>query len=429
MGHGLLHHARRFHHLGQEHLARAEQIADHVHAVHQRAFDDLNRPSATRGDFRARFFGVFDDKRGDAMHHRVSQAFFDRLRVVRRTAPIEVVFAPRSTPLETLGNFEQPLGVGQLARGRAIQHHVFHAIAQLRIQSLVDAELARVDDAHIHASANRVIQENRMYRLAYCVVATKRERHVRHAAADFRVRQVLFDPARRVDEIDRVVVVLFDTGGDRENVRIENNVFRREADFVDQDVVAALANFGLALVSIGLAFLVEGHHDGGRAVAAYQPRVLLECLDAFLHRDRVDDRLALHAFQARFDHFPFRGVDHDGHACDIGFGRDQIQKAHHRRFRIEHGLVHVDIDHLRAVLDLLARDHQRLVELGVQDHAGERFRAGYVGAFADIDEQCASACIERLEASQAHESFGWRLGGRGVDLVVRGVGLAHAASR
>ena len=50
VGHGLLHHPGRLHHLGQEHLARAEQVADHVHAVHQRAFDDVQRP---RGGERA----------------------------------------------------------------------------------------------------------------------------------------------------------------------------------------------------------------------------------------------------------------------------------------------------------------------------------------------------------------------------------------
>jgi hypothetical protein len=41
VGDRLLHDARRLDHLRQEHLAGAEQIADHVHAVHQRAFDDL----------------------------------------------------------------------------------------------------------------------------------------------------------------------------------------------------------------------------------------------------------------------------------------------------------------------------------------------------------------------------------------------------
>ena len=46
VGHGLLHHAGAFHHLGQEHLARAKQVAHHVHAVHQRAFDDVQRAAA-----------------------------------------------------------------------------------------------------------------------------------------------------------------------------------------------------------------------------------------------------------------------------------------------------------------------------------------------------------------------------------------------
>src|SRR5690606_37957375 len=40
--HGLLHHAGGLDHLRQEHLARAEQVADHVHATHQRAFDHLD---------------------------------------------------------------------------------------------------------------------------------------------------------------------------------------------------------------------------------------------------------------------------------------------------------------------------------------------------------------------------------------------------
>ena len=43
MGDRLLHDARRLDDLRQEHLAGAEQVADDVHAVHQRAFDDRQR--------------------------------------------------------------------------------------------------------------------------------------------------------------------------------------------------------------------------------------------------------------------------------------------------------------------------------------------------------------------------------------------------
>ena len=42
-GHGLLHDAGGFHHLRQEHLAGAEEIADDIHAGHQRAFDHMQR--------------------------------------------------------------------------------------------------------------------------------------------------------------------------------------------------------------------------------------------------------------------------------------------------------------------------------------------------------------------------------------------------
>ena len=52
VGDGLLHHARGLHHLRQEHLAGAEQVADDVHAVHQRALDDLDRAAAALADLR-----------------------------------------------------------------------------------------------------------------------------------------------------------------------------------------------------------------------------------------------------------------------------------------------------------------------------------------------------------------------------------------
>ena len=79
----LLHYARGFHHLRQEHLSRAEQIADDVHAVHQRTFDHLERALRTR----ARFLDVDLDEIRYAVHQRVRQPFLDRL------------FAPREIDL------------------------------------------------------------------------------------------------------------------------------------------------------------------------------------------------------------------------------------------------------------------------------------------------------------------------------------------
>ncbi|MNH21119.1 hypothetical protein D3C79_809160 [compost metagenome] len=70
VGHGLLHHAGRLDHLRQEHLAGAEQVANHVHAAHQRPFDDFDRARTLL----AALLGVFDDVCGDAFDQRMFQA-------------------------------------------------------------------------------------------------------------------------------------------------------------------------------------------------------------------------------------------------------------------------------------------------------------------------------------------------------------------
>ena len=194
-----------------------------------------------------------------------------------------------------------------------------------------------------------------MHRLAHRLVAAEREREVGDAAGNMRVRQVLADPARRLDEIDAVIVVLLEPGRDRENIGIEDDVLGREIELLDQDVVGAFADLGLAREGIGLAGLVERHHHHGRAMAARDLGFVDEFLLAFLHRDRVHHRLALNAFQAGFDHGEFRGIDHDRNAGDVGLGGDEVEEGHHRGFGIEQALVHVDVDDLGAVLDLVAR--------------------------------------------------------------------------
>ena len=123
-------------------------------------------------------------------------------------------------------------------------------------------------------------------------------------AADLRERQVLLDPLRGVDEIHGVVVVLLHAGADGQDVRVENDVLRREADLLRQNAVGALAHLGLALEGIGLALLVEGHHDDGRAIAANQHGLLHELLLAFLEADGVDHAFALDALQPGLDDRP-----------------------------------------------------------------------------------------------------------------------------
>ena len=198
-----------------------------------------------------------------------------------------------------------------------------------------------------------MVQKYRVNSFTHRVIAAKAKRHVGHATRDFSAGQILFNPAGGVDKVDGVVVVLFDTGGDGEDVGIKNNVFRREVDFVDQQAISALANLNLARIGIGLAFLVKRHHHRSRAVALEQFGLLAKDRLAFFHGDGINNSLALNAAQTGFNHAPLRAVDHDGHAGNVGLAGDQIQKAHHRGLAVQHGFVHVDVYDLRAVFDLL----------------------------------------------------------------------------
>ena len=341
----------------------------------------ISGPSITsigRGDLQAGLLGVGDDELVHALDQRMLQPLLDR-----PAAPFGVLRLGRLAGALVLGRqLEQALG----AVGRAVEDHVLAGVAQLGRDLVVDLELAGIDDAHVHAGLDGVIQEHRVHRLAHRLVAAEGEGEVRHAARDLRARAARLDLARRLDEVDAVVVVLLDAGRDREDVGIEDDVLGREADLVDQDVVGAGADLDLALLGVGLALLVERHDDDRGAVAADLPGVLDEGLDAFLHRDRVDDRLAGDALQAGLDHAPLGAVDHDRHAGDVGLGRDQLQEGLHRQLRVEQALVHVDVDDLRAGLDLLARDLDGGGVVAVQDQLLEARRPGDVGPLADVDE-------------------------------------------
>ncbi len=92
IGDRLLHHASRFHHLRQEHLAGAEEVADHVHAGHQRAFDDVERTLGRK----PRLLGVGLDEIGDAVDERVLEPLVDRpLRARTRSFSVAALPLPR----------------------------------------------------------------------------------------------------------------------------------------------------------------------------------------------------------------------------------------------------------------------------------------------------------------------------------------------
>ena len=288
--HRLLHDAGRLDHLRQEHLAGAEQVADDVHARHQRAFDDVKRAFGLK----PRLLRVGLDVLGDPIDERMGDALVDR-----PFAPGEILrpcfFC--ACAAETFGQRQHAFRCVLTP----VQHDVLAGLAQLRVDGLIDRELAGVDDAHVHPRLDGVIEEDGVHRFTHPLIAAKREREVRHPAGDMRVRQFGADAPRRLDKGDAIAVMLLDAGRNRENVGVEDNVFWRKISLLGQQLVSAAADRDLALEGVRLALFVEGHHHHRRAIGAHEPRLAKEFFLPFLHRNRVDDRFALDALEARLD--------------------------------------------------------------------------------------------------------------------------------
>ena len=153
--------------------------------------------------------------------------------------------------------------------------------------------------------------------------------------------------------------MLLDAGRDREDVGIEDDVLGREADLLGQELVGARADLDLALERVGLALLVERHHDDGGAIGA----TMLACSRKASSPSFIEIELTIGLpcthFRPASITSTLGAVDHHRHAGDVGLGRDEVEELDHRLLGVDQALVHVDVDDLRAVRDLVARDIER----------------------------------------------------------------------
>ena len=195
--------------------------------------------------------------------------------------------------------------------------------------------------------------------------------------------------------------MLLDAGGDGEDVRVDDDVLGREPCLADEQVVGAPQDLDLPLHRLGLATLVERHHDDTRAVAPHLARLGEEVLLALLERDRVDDPLPLDALEARDCDLPARAVDHHGHPSPSGSVASPLRKRRHRRDAVEQVGVHVHVEQVRAATHLVERDVERPLPVVRLDEAAERGRPGHVRPLADDHERRILVDDERLETAES----------------------------
>ncbi len=133
---------------------------------------------------------------------------------------------------------------------------------------------------------------------------------------------------------------------------------------------------------MGHALFVDGHRDGGRAVAGNQRHgpVDLVAAPAF-QRHRVDDGAARIHRQRRVQHIGLGGVDHQR---QLDIHRQLLDQLDHLLFfvgALGHG--HAHVEHMRAAVQLFARHLDHAVVIVVEQQPLDLAGAKRVDALAD----------------------------------------------
>ena len=404
--HSFFHRTCGFHDLREEHLAFTETTADFVHTIHQWARNNANRAIAAVDEFHQ--VGLQCCR--SSLEEGFLQTFFGRGGLGVSSC---VAFVRRAACACAYGEngFRVVLGASFLCLGLGGRHAAcnfdeFFACFRFRVEDdfgnrhaefkrncLVLDNRARIHDRHAHAVRDGVMQERGVHRFAQVVVATECEREVRKTARDADTGEVVHNPADRADKVNGVGVVFRHAGSDRQNVRVVNDIGRVEVKLLHHDIISAGRNLYAALVVCCLAFFVEEHHDYGGTEALHGECVFDKRFFAHLERDGVHDALALDALEAFFDNFEAGAIDHDRHAAYSRVGSNQVQESAHFGGGVEEAIVHVDVNDVGAVIDLLTGDVERFFVILLVDETQELLGARDVATFADLHEIIGIAAV------------------------------------
>ena len=200
-----------------------KEIAHHVHAGHERPFDHLNRPAFAAVDFLTGLFSIFNNKLCNAMHQGMLKALL-HIEVSPLGADL-FFFAFVFKPARKL---DHPL----CSVCPAIENNIFNVFTKLGIKIFVYAQLTGIHNAHGHTGLYSVIQKYSVNRLACRVVTAKRKAHIRNTTRDLGVGQIGANPLGRLNEIDGIGTMFFNACGNRKDVGVKNNVFRRKPNLL-----------------------------------------------------------------------------------------------------------------------------------------------------------------------------------------------------
>ena len=261
-------------HFRHNQLIVVEQPADFGHARHQRPVDDVERRVAL-GALAVQIgnqaiLAAFDDVVGQTSIERqvraVLLAFFGLAEVLGDGRDVELVerrlFLRALLPPILRRRAQQ--FVFRIHR-RRVEQQVLRQPPLLFRDGCKALQLLGVDDRQVQPRLGAVIEEDRIHHFAR--LRGKAERNVGNAEDGLRVRQALLHQPDAFDGLDGAADVIDVAGRAGEHQRIEDDILRRYAILLGQQLVGSLRYGQFALARKGLRLLlvfVDGaHHHRG----------------------------------------------------------------------------------------------------------------------------------------------------------------------
>ena len=294
--------------------------------------------------------------------------------------------------------------------GRLVQDDLLSQLAGVGVDVRVAWQRARVDDGHVQALRNGIVEEDAVHGIAQGVQASEGEGQVAQAARERHARAGALDLSNCVDEVNGVAVMLRQACSDRQHVAIKDDVLRREIKLLAQQLVAALADPDLVLKRGSLALLVECHDHHCSSVAHACISMFQELLLTRLQGDRVHNALALHALQAFLHHRPLGRVNHERKSGNCRLRYTQLHELAHGRLAVDEVRVKVEVQNVGLLLALGDAYLQGLVPFVSVNQLLELSRAHEVASLAHPLEASVLVNLPRLQTGQHHGGVLGQLG-------------------
>ena len=294
IGNGGLHGFRRLQHEGKLHLAGAEKLPHHLHAIQQNIIDD--------------------GKRRDALGQSIGQFIIQPLAVAINNAVLQAAFNRLSALLRR--------GIGGFASAEKLQHLLQRIIifrAAIIDQILRNLHFLRRDlmqrldlgDMHNRARHARLHGEVQKHTVQYMPRGgVEPEGDIGKPQDDLNLRKLIPDHANALKRPKAKLAVILITGRDREGQRVNHQIRLRQPVLVAGKFHQAARDAQLILGGFRHAHFINGQRNHRRAEFARQDHTIFGGFLAFFEVDRIDDGLAAMQLECRFNHRGFGGINH-----------------------------------------------------------------------------------------------------------------------